>query len=396
MRLNLQYFASGTIDGSSTTSNCDCRVVWSSSKNDSSNTSTVTATVQIYKSGSSSTKGTFSGSITIDGSSYSVSKYGSWSWGNWHTVGSASKTVTHNANGTKSINISASLKQTGTSMAGTYSASGSATLDTINRASKLGTISNFNLTDTITIPITKYSSSFTDSLVIKLGSTVLKTINDITNGYSLTFTTEEQNTILGLMTSPQAVLTFVLTTKNGSSTLGTSTKTATITSLDKPIFRNVVKKENGHYQVAINGTVNTSIKDVLQVYDDNGNLINNNQILWEGAWYMNGSQTATLSQKISEQQHGIVLVWQAYDNGSAQPWHYNFCFVPKWQALTNPSRGVSMWLTNDVGSQVASKYIYVYDNKLVGHNNNGSGETSRGSGINVTNNHWVLTCVLGV
>lgn len=127
-----------------------------------------------------------------------------------------------------------------------------------------------------------------------------------------------------------------------------------------------------------------------------GKDISENQILWQGAWYMNASQTATLSQKISEQQHGIVLVWQAYDNGSAKPWHYNFCFVPKWQALTNPSRGVSMWLTNDVGSQVASKYIYVYDDKLVGHNNNGSGETSRGSGINVTNNHWVLTCVLGV
>ena len=127
-----------------------------------------------------------------------------------------------------------------------------------------------------------------------------------------------------------------------------------------------------------------------------GKDISENQILWQGAWYMNASQTATLSQKVSEQQHGIVLVWQAYDNGSAKPWHYNFCFVPKWQAITNPGRGVSMWLTNDVGSQVASKYIYISDDRITGHNNNGSGETERGSGIYVTNNHWVLTCVLGV
>lgn len=127
-----------------------------------------------------------------------------------------------------------------------------------------------------------------------------------------------------------------------------------------------------------------------------GKDISENQILWQGAWYMNGSQTAYLSQKISEQQHGIVLVWQAYGDGSAKNWHYNYNFIPKWHALYKSSAGVSLWLTNDVGSQVASKYIYVYDDKLEGHNNNESGETERGSGIYVTNNHWVLTCVLGV
>lgn len=111
---------------------------------------------------------------------------------------------------------------------------------------------------------------------------------------------------------------------------------------------------------------------------------------------MNGSQTAYISQNLSTQQHGIVLVWQAYDNGSVKNWHFNYNFIPKWHALYKAGTGVSLWLTNDVGSQVASKYIYVYDDKLVGHDNNSSGETSRGSGINVTNNHWVLTCVLGV
>lgn len=272
MKLNLQLFASSTIDGSSTASNCDCRIVWSSSKNDSNNTSTVTATVQIKKTGSSSTSGTFSGTITIDGTSYSVSKYGSWAWGDWRTVGSASKTVTHNENGTKAINISANLKQTGTSMAGTYSASGTATLDTINRASKLGAIEDFKLTDTITINITKYITAATDKLQIKLGDTLVKEINNITNGYSLTFTTAEQTTIKNLMTSPQATLIFLLTTINGETTLGTSTQSAAITSLDKPVYRNIVKKSNGHYQVAINGVVNALINDEFQVYDDNGNL----------------------------------------------------------------------------------------------------------------------------
>lgn len=278
MKFNLQLFGNGIIDGSSTASNCDCRIVWSSTKNDSNNTSNVTATVQIKKTGSSSTSGTFGGTITIDGTSYPVSKYGSWAWGDWRTVGSASKTVTHNENGTKAINISANLKQTGTSMAGTYTASGTATLDTINRASKLNVIDDFKLTDTITINITKYITTATDKLQIKLGDTLVKEINNITNGYELTFTSSEQTTIKNLMTSPQATLIFLLTTINGGTTLGTSTQSATVTSLDKPVYRNVIKKENGHYQVAINGVVDTTINDTLQVYDDNGNLLNGKTI----------------------------------------------------------------------------------------------------------------------
>lgn len=289
MKFNLQLFGSGIIDGSSTASNCDCRIVWSSTKNDSNNTSNVTATVQIKKTGSSSTSGTFGGTITIDGTSYSVSKYGSWAWGDWRTVGSASKTVTHNENGTKAINISANLKQTGTSMAGTYTASGTATLDTINRASKLNAIDDFKLTDTITINITKYITTATDKLQIKLGDTLIKEIDNITNGYELTFTTGEQTTIKNLMTSPQATLIFLLTTISGDTTLGTSTQSATVTSLDKPIYRNVIKKENGHYQVAINGVVDTTINDTLQVYDDEGNEILNENVLYNNESGSNGT-----------------------------------------------------------------------------------------------------------
>lgn len=289
MKFNLQLFGSGIIDGSSTASNCDCRIVWSSTKNDSNNTSNVTASVQIKKTGSSSTSGTFGGTITIDGTSYSVSKYGSWAWGDWRTVGSASKTVTHNENGTKAINISANLKQTGTSMAGTYTASGTATLDTINRASKLNVIDDFKLTDTITINITKYITTATDKLQIKLGDTLIKEIDNITNGYELTFTTGEQTTIKNLMTSPQATLIFLLTTISGDTTLGTSTQSATITSLDKPIYRNVIKKENGHYQVAINGVVDTTKNDVLQVYDDEGNEILNENVLYNNESGSNGT-----------------------------------------------------------------------------------------------------------
>ena len=395
MKFNLQLFGSGIIDGSSTASNCDCRIVWSSTKNDSNNTSNVTATVQIKKTGSSSTSGTFGGTITIDGTSYPVSKYGSWAWGDWRTVGSASKTVTHNENGTKAINISANLKQTGTSMAGTYTASGTATLDTINRASKLNVIDDFKLTDTITINITKYITTATDKLQIKLGDTLIREVANITNGYELTFTTTEQTTIKNLMTSPQATLIFLLTTINGETTLGTSTQSATVTSLDKPIYRNVIKKENGHYQVAINGVVDTTKSDVLQVYDDEGNYYPN-KVLLSTAAYPVANIDYNLSEPISKQKHGIILVFQAYEGGVAKDYDINEFFVSKKSVELLPGKGHSFFLVNSTGAKVATKYIYIHDTKIMGNDVNRNSATKRDSGITTTNNYWVLTHVLGV
>lgn len=399
MKLNLQFFASGTITGSSTCSVGNIRIVWSSTKDETNNKSSVTASVQVKKD-SGYMYGTFSGTITINGSSKSISKYRSsddpWNT-SWKEVGSYTVPVTHNENGSKSCSISAKLTQTGTSMAGTYTASGTATLDTINRASKLNAIDDFKLTDTITINITKYITAATDKLQIKLGDTLIKEIDNISNGYELTFTTTEQTAIKDLMTSPQATLIFLLTTINGETTLGTSTQSATITSLDKPIFRNIIKKENGHYQVAINGVVDTTKSDVLQVYDDNGNLINDNQVLWGPDYYfMSANQAINLSQKVSEQKNGIVLVWQAYSNNAPQPWDYNFTFIPKWQVITNSSRGVVCFLSNSHASYIGTKYVYLFDNKITGHNDNATGATKGNSGITTTNNHWVLTYVLGV
>lgn len=271
MKLNIQLFASGTIDGYSTASNCDCQIVWSSPLDPDKNTSSVTASIQIRKNGSGSTQGTFSGNITIDGTSKGVSKYGSWSWGTWHTVGSYTKTVTHNDNGQKTITISGSLTQTGTSMAGTYSASGNATLDTNNRASILEDIDNFGINDTADIPITKYVAGYTDSLVITYGATTIKTINSITNGYDLTFSSGEKTTILGLMTSPQISLKFTLTTKDGATQIGSSSvKYVRVTSLDKPVLYDIKKKANGHYKVAINGIVDDDDAGTLQIYNDDG------------------------------------------------------------------------------------------------------------------------------
>jgi len=123
--------------------------------------------------------------------------------------------------------------------------------------SVLGSIANFTIGNAITIPITKYSSSFTDNLVIKYGSTTVKTVNGITNGASVSFTSTELNTIYSLMSTVNSgTFSFTITTYNGSTAVGSSSKTATgsITGAN-PTFTSskITYKDNNSTTVAVTG-----------------------------------------------------------------------------------------------------------------------------------------------
>lgn len=401
VKLNIQLFASGTINASSTTMPSGTgKVEWSSSVISGKNQSTVTAICYCRRTSGTGNYCTVSGSIGIGSQSKSISKYrGSddkWNT-TWKEVGRFTTTMNHDANGTKAIKIAFTISADTGGLDGTAKGDGTVQLDTINRASKLNAIANFNISDTITISIDKYVTDAVDTLQVKLGSTVIKEVANITNGYQLSFTDAEKTTISNLVSAPQATLTFLLTTVNGETVLGNSTQTAVATLSSGSYFREIYKKENGKYQVAINGFVNTEINDVLQVYDDNGNLINNNQILWgPNFYYMNANHTINLSQKVSEQKNGIVLMWQAFVDGKPQSYDFNYTFVPKHHTLVFPGSGVTCWLSNSSGNIVATKYVYVHNDKIVGNNVNDDGATKRASGITTTNNYWVLAYVLGV
>ena len=299
-------------------------------------------------------------------------------------VGRYTTEVTHNEDGSKSINISFSISADTGGMDGTAKGSGTATLDKINRASKLNAIDDFKLTDTITINITKYITTATDKLQIKLGDTLIKEIDNITNGYELTFTTAEQTTIKDLMTSPQTTLIFLLTTISGGTILGTSTQSATVTSLDKPIYRNVIKKENGHYQVAINGVVDTTKNDVLQVYDDEGNEILNENVLYNNESGSNG--TIALSETAKNFKY-IEIIFRDNDNTYARVRVYN----PDGKYVDIST--ISRWGTT---LYIKQKRITISGNKITnGNTAEASFTTAPKIAINTTANNIYITRVVG-
>ena len=122
-----------------------------------------------------------------------------------------------------------------------------------------------------------------------------------------------------------------------------------------------------------------------------------NKVLWSdpsGA-YMNSSQTFYLSERVSAQRNGIVLVWQAYIPGSGvQNYWMNYTFVPKWQTAYKNGYGVSCFCGGINFEQTCVKYVYVNDDSIAGNDNNS--KTGTQSSINYASNRFVLVAVLGV
>ena len=135
--------------------------------------------------------------------------------------------------------------------------------------------------------------------------------------------------------------------------------------------------------------------------DDKSNVINaineinnpQNKILWQGGMYMNANHTITLSEKVSEQKNGILLVWTNYESG-VQNNGVNVQFIPKKYVELYPGVGHGILLIHGWNGNIGKKYVYVSNDKITGFNKNS--QTVTENGIKWYNNEYVLRYVLGV
>lgn len=122
------------------------------------------------------------------------------------------------------------------------------------------------------------------------------------------------------------------------------------------------------------------------------------RVLWNGAIHMNGSQTITLSSKVSEQLNGIVLVFSGFDNTNGFPLDssFNTFFISKKEVELLPGKSHSFFLLNNAGfSTIGAKYLVINDNTISGYNNTNSASGSN-NGFNYVNHYFVLRYVIGV
>ena len=116
---------SGTIKGSTNNQYVDAKISWSATQSIDGNYSMVTATLYYSRNNTGyTTYGTWSGKITINGTTTSDSKSLTITYNSNTKAISATVKVPHNADGAKTITISASGGISGTSLSST-SVSGS-------------------------------------------------------------------------------------------------------------------------------------------------------------------------------------------------------------------------------------------------------------------------------
>ena len=276
------------------------------SQSASSNTSNVTVSVKLKSLGSSWTINSSvskNGSVTINGTTYDFTFTASLSGNQTKTIYTKTVNVTHDADGTKDLSMSCSLAVNvtiGGAYQSNWTASGSEALTTIPRASTLSEISNFTLGNAISVTIAKKNTAYYDTLVLKIGSTTIKTIAGIANGttsVSLT-ATELSNVYKALPSATKGTMTFTLTTKTSSSgsTVGSASRTATATipSSVKPTISGVALTEDvgglaAQFGAYIQGK--SKVKGVISASAGSGSTISTYKTVINGTTYSESDNT---------------------------------------------------------------------------------------------------------
>ena len=167
-------------------------------------------------------------------------------------VASGNYTFNHNSQGEKSfsVQIQAGIYTYAVNCTGI----GSFTLPTINRISTITSIAGANTSDELAVNYTEYVSSYTNNLIIKLGSTTLQTITNYTSGASFTLSDSALNTIYSSVTSAKtATLSFSLQTYSGSLLLGTSDAVSKVLNINdsNPTIGTVTYRDSNSTTAAI-------------------------------------------------------------------------------------------------------------------------------------------------
>lgn len=260
---------SGSFTGTTANERITPKITWSATQSVSGNYSDVTATLTYSRNNTGYvTEGNWSGSITINGVKFSESKRISITYNSNTQAITNTVRVYHNADGTKSITISASGAINGSTLTST-SISKSIALDTIPRASSVTATSAY-IEENTTIKITRASSSFTHTLTYSFegltGTIATKTTSTSVSWEVPTSFYEK------IPNAKSGTCTITCETFNGSTSLGK--KTCTFTASVKhgyamPIL-NMQAYDTDEKTLALTGNKDRIIKGFNKVYVSSG------------------------------------------------------------------------------------------------------------------------------
>ena len=129
----------------------------------------------------------------------------------------------------------------------------------------------------------------------------------------------------------------------------------------------------------------------------NSTPIKEPKVLASPGYYMTESQTVNLSEAITDQMSGVVLVWSAYVDGQPVDYSWFSHFISKQWIYSHEGEGISTGLMVDnEGTYAGAKYVFVSDKTIKGYSYNSADTYTGENSIKYTNKHWVLRYVIGV
>jgi hypothetical protein len=122
------------------------------------------------------------------------------------------------------------------------------------------------------------------------------------------------------------------------------------------------------------------------------------KVLWTGNYVLTAAQSLTFSEKVSQQQHGVVLVFSRYASSGAQNYAYSCHFIPKmlFTAMSSTSANMNLIMGTAGFEYVAGKSFTISDTGITGSDTNSATGKSDISGITYNNGMFALRYVIGV
>lgn len=217
--------ASKIINGTTNNTNISARMVCSSTPNVAGNYSLVSVSGRLSRTNSGYTtsgNGTFY--LDINGKTYSATGYYEITQNSDTVMVSANNIrVDHNADGKKTINVAFRGSLPDTSLS-SISCSGTFPLDDIPRASSVTVPASVNAGTAFTITLSRAVSTFTHDIALKFGTRTMN-YTGVATSQSVTIPLAWLDQIPN---ADSGALTITVTTKSGSTVIGTTTKTVTI------------------------------------------------------------------------------------------------------------------------------------------------------------------------
>jgi len=118
------------------------------------------------------------------------------------------------------------------------------------------------------------------------------------------------------------------------------------------------------------------------------------KMLWSGSRLMTDAETITLSEAVSQQQSGIVLVFSRYVSGAAADYYFACHFFPKQILTVTSPAGTSFVMTTSKMEAISAKYLKITDTTITGAAENDDSGTA--NGVTYSNGLFALKYVIGV